>query len=616
MSRTVSPSGAKPYGLARVCRVWRAARSTVYRHRAPPREAPPRRPSPVGPMPGAALVAAIRAALAASPFHGEGHRKAWARLRHAGVRTSKRRVLRLMGTHDLLAPSRAGRLRRCREPGRLDRTFRPPVHPDGSVMQTPSNLLVIMSDEHNPKVAGYAGHPVVATPALDRLAATGTRFAAAYTPSPICVPARAAFATGLPVHRTRAWDNAIAYDGGMPSWHRMLRDRGHHVASIGKLHYRGRPGDDYGLTESILPMHIAGGTGDVTHLVRDPDDVRAIGRKLIEQAGPGESEYTLYDRRVAAAAQVWLRETGAKRHVKPWVLFVSMVAPHFPLTAPPEHYYRYAGRPLPHPKLYGADARPMHPYVAMYRRKSHYDAPMQGEADVYRALAGYFGLVSFLDEQVGKILAALDSAGLSAGTRVVYTSDHGDNLGSRGLWGKATMYEESAGVPLLLGGEGVPAGAVCGTPVTLCDAAATILDAVGAGDAIAEHGLQGASLLRLAGAPTEDRAALSEFHTYGPDAFYMLRTMRHKYVHYVGGPPQLFDLAADPEELADLGASPDAAALRASLEARLRTVVDPEAADRAAKADQAAMIERHGGVAAIRARGPAAFTPAPAEGAQ
>jgi transposase InsO family protein len=108
MSRALSPGTGRPYGLARVCRVWRTARSTVYRHRAPAREAPPRRPGPVGPMPDAALVEAIRAVLAASPFHGEGHRKVWARLRHAGLRTSKCRVLRLMGEHDLLAPTRVG----------------------------------------------------------------------------------------------------------------------------------------------------------------------------------------------------------------------------------------------------------------------------------------------------------------------------------------------------------------------------------------------------------------------------------------------------------------------------------------------------------------------------
>jgi putative transposase len=117
MSRAVSPSGSKPYGLARVCRVWRAARSSVYRHRAPPREAPPRRPGPIGAMPDAALVEAIRAMLAASPFHGEGHRKVWARLRHGGVRTSKRRVLRLTREHGLLAPSRVGAPRGPRSHG-------------------------------------------------------------------------------------------------------------------------------------------------------------------------------------------------------------------------------------------------------------------------------------------------------------------------------------------------------------------------------------------------------------------------------------------------------------------------------------------------------------------
>jgi putative transposase len=108
MSRSVSPSGGRPYGLAQVCRIWRVARATVYRHRLPPPTQPPRRPGPVGPMPDADLVAAIRGVLAASPFHGEGHRKVWARLRHAGLRTSKRRVLRLMREHGLLAPSRVG----------------------------------------------------------------------------------------------------------------------------------------------------------------------------------------------------------------------------------------------------------------------------------------------------------------------------------------------------------------------------------------------------------------------------------------------------------------------------------------------------------------------------
>jgi putative transposase len=108
MSLAASPSSGRPYGLARVCRVWRAARATIYRQRLPPRVEPPRRRGPTGPMPDAALLEAIRAVLAASPFHGEGHRKVWARLRMREVRTSRRRVLRLMHEHGLLAPSRAG----------------------------------------------------------------------------------------------------------------------------------------------------------------------------------------------------------------------------------------------------------------------------------------------------------------------------------------------------------------------------------------------------------------------------------------------------------------------------------------------------------------------------
>jgi choline-sulfatase len=480
---------------------------------------------------------------------------------------------------------------------------------------TPQNLLIIMSDEHNRKIAGHAGHRIVNTPALDALAARGSCFTAAYTPSPICVPARASLATGLPVHRHRAWDNAIAYDGHIQGWAHALRKRGHHVASIGKLHYRGHPDEDYGFAESLLAMHITGGVGDVTHLVRDPDDIRTTGKNLIASAGPGESSYTLYDRQVAAAAQIWLRETGTRRQARPWVLFVSMVAPHFPLTAPPEHYYRYIGQDLPRPKLYDERERPNHAYVRMYARRSDYDTHFNGPADVQRALAGYFGLVSFLDEQIGKILTVLSDTDLADTTRVIYTSDHGDNLGARGLWGKATMYEESAGIPMLVAGKGVPAGSFCETPVTLCDVSATILDAVGAPDAIAELDLPGASLLDLAGRPPKDRTVLSEFHTYGPDAFYMLRGLRHKYVYYVGAPPQLFDLEADPEELTDLGTDPAYAPQRAAFEARLRAILDPELVDQQAKTDQARMAERYGGFEMLRRREKMAFTPPPTVGA-
>ena len=185
-----------------------------------------------------------------------------------------------------------------------------------------TNVLVVMSDEHNPKYLGIAGHPYIATPNLDALAARGTRFTQAYTTCPICVPARAAFATGRYVHEIGYWDNGDAYEGAVPSWHHALRDGGHRVVSIGKLHFRGRPGDDHGFSEEIVPMHVIEGLGDVKGLVRDSIPVRKGGDKMAKYAGPGESPYTVYDREIAARAQVWLHEQGTRDDGKPWVLFV------------------------------------------------------------------------------------------------------------------------------------------------------------------------------------------------------------------------------------------------------------------------------------------------------
>src|SRR5262249_8543552 len=132
------------------------------------------------------------------------------------------------------------------------------------------NLLIIMSDQHNRRMLGSYGHPIVATPNLDRLAMRGALFENAYTPCPVCVPARAAFPTGKYVHQIGTWDNAMAYDGRVPSWHHLLRDRGHHVVSIGKLHFRSKD-DDNGFSDEQIGMHIIDGQGDLLGLIRDED---------------------------------------------------------------------------------------------------------------------------------------------------------------------------------------------------------------------------------------------------------------------------------------------------------------------------------------------------------
>jgi choline-sulfatase len=481
----------------------------------------------------------------------------------------------------------------------------------------PLNLLVLMSDEHNPKFLGAAGHPFIETPNLDALAARGTRFGSAYTTCPICVPARAAFAVGRYIHEIGYWDNADGYDGATPSWHHALRETGHRVVSIGKLHFRGRAGDDHGFSQEIVPMHIVEGIGDVKGLVREDIPKRKGGDKMARRAGPGESSYTAYDRDIAARAQVWLHEEAPKWRDRPWVLFVSFVLPHFPLTAPPHWFYRYWQQDLPMPKLYAPSSRPRHPYLDHYAHTVDYDTHFRDASEVKRAIAGYSGLVSTMDENVGNVLRALHDAGLEENTRVIYTSDHGDNAGARGLWGKSTLYEESAGVPLIMAGPDVPAGRVIDTPVSHIDCAPTILEAAGEAPRVGGRDLPGASLFSVANGSSPTRPVISEYHAIGSvAAAYMLRFGRFKYCHYVAYRPQLFDLVADPEELVDLADDPRHSATLAEGQRLLRAALDPEATNARAKRRQAELLDSFGGREKALARGDLGFTPAPGTAAE
>jgi choline-sulfatase len=477
----------------------------------------------------------------------------------------------------------------------------------------PANLICIMSDEHNKRVLGCYGHPMIRTPNLDRLAARGVRFTNAYTNCPICVPARASFATGQYVHKIRYWDNAIAYDGRVPSWGHRLMAQGHRATSIGKLHYVDSDPKRNGFDEEILPLHIVNGTGDLLGLIREELPRRPGSAKLGPEAGRGESEYTRYDRSIAAATATWLTEEAPKYREKPWALYVGFVSPHFPLIAPPEFYDLYPENEVPWPDMYEPERRPRHPFTDMMRKCLCYDEAFDPPM-VRRAIAAYFGLTSFLDDNVGKILRAVEEAGLADTTRVVYTSDHGDNLGTRGMWGKSTMYEESAGIPLILAGPEVPSGEVCTTPVSLVDMFPTYIDSLGAPFAAEDAALPGHSLLDIARGRVPERTILSEYHAAGSVCgAYMIRHGKYKYVHHVGLPPMLFDLEADPFEREDLGRNGRYGDVVRECEAALRTVVDPEATDRLAKADQAAKIAAHGGAEAIMKLGTFRYSPPPGE---
>lgn len=478
---------------------------------------------------------------------------------------------------------------------------------------TSTNLLFIMSDEHNKHVTGCYGNEVVRTPNIDALAEQGTCFAHAYCNSPICVPSRASFATGRYVHEIHAWDNAAPYTGeDVESWGHRLVEQGHKVTTIGKLHYR-QVGDPTGFPDQRIPMHILEGVGDLFGQLRDEMPVKTVAREHVLSAGPAESEYVRYDRAIGQASARWLKEE-APREEKPWALFVSFTLPHFPFRVPAEYFNRYPLDKLPLPLQSRPEEWPRHPAVVRHRELSGLDQPF-AEETMRRAIAAYYGMVTFLDEQIGIVLKALDEAGLRDTTRIIYTSDHGDLIGEHGLWFKSSMYEGSVSVPLIMCGPDIPRAKVVTTNVSLVDGFPTIVEAVGAKFRPQDADLPGRSLLQIANEADHDRTVFSEYHTvYTARGVYMTRTPRYKYVYYVGLPPQLFDLESDPDERHDLADDPAYADVLATCERELRSIVDPVAVDEEARADQQRRIQAAGGKEAVIAAGvKVPYTPAPDE---
>lgn len=459
------------------------------------------------------------------------------------------------------------------------------------------NLLIIISDEHRKDAMGCVGHPIVKTPHLDALAARGAVFENAYTPSPMCVPTRASIACGDHVHKIGNWDSATPYDGKRRSWMRHLRDAGVEVTSIGKLHFRSGEVDN-GFTKEILPMHVVGGVGWAVGLLRENPPEYTSAAELAQDVGAGSSTYTDYDLAITEAAENWLKDKGNAD--KPWAAFVSLVSPHYPLIAPQEYYDMYDPAKIDLPVGYHKGSHPEHSELKNVAKFFDYDRYFD-EEKMRKAKVAYYGLTSFMDNCVGRILAALEDSGQAEDTVVVYVSDHGDMMGDLGFWTKQVMYEASVGVPMIAAGPGIAAGKRVNTGTSLLDLAATAVEVAGVAHDDQSRALPGQSLREIArNADDPERTIFSEYHDGGSTTgTFMVRWQHWKFVYYVGHAAQLFDLSNDPKELRNLAVEGvnDAKILAAweEGERRLRAICDPEAVNAACFEDQRRRIEQLGG---------------------
>ena len=467
-------------------------------------------------------------------------------------------------------------------------------------MPKSTNLIFFLSDNHARSMLGCYGHPMVHTPNLDWISETGVRFDNAYCASSLCCPSRAAIATGLYPHQTGYWDNGIIYDGKHPSWHGRLRDMGTAAVAIGKLHYLS--GEiEQGFSDEIVTMHIVEGTGDLIGFLRATDEgvpERPSFRQMYAKSGIGEAPYQNYDRDVTARAVDWLKNEAPKEK-RPWTLLVSYASPHPPFTVPERFYNMYPLKDVPMPVQWDTANRPDHAALNHIRRVDCLEKPVN-EDFVRRTVAGYCGLISHVDEQIGEVIEAARDGNLLDTTNLLYTSDHGEAAGNHGMFGKSTLYEHSLGVPLIMRGPSIPKGRVVKEIVSHVDLFDTILETVGSAEKEGNHQRSGTSLWPAIRGETKARIGFSEVHVKSTkNAAYMIRDDNMKLIYHVDAPKQLFDLQTDPMETQDLADDPAYAEMIIRLEIELRKIIDPEAINANAKADQLTRAKNHGGPEAI-----------------
>jgi arylsulfatase A-like enzyme/enamine deaminase RidA (YjgF/YER057c/UK114 family) len=426
------------------------------------------------------------------------------------------------------------------------------------------NVLLLLSDDQRPDTIAALGNRLIQTPNLDRLVRAGTTFTRAVSPNPLCVPSRAEILTGCTGFRNGVLPGfSSQLDSKLVLWPEAMRRGGYHTWYTGKWHTSGRP-TTRGYDES-RGLFAAGGPAG-------PPRRDALGREITGYVGfafQSDDGRTLPElgmgltpetpARIADAAIELLR----RKSEQPFFLHVNFTAPHDPLLPPAETASRYDPKALPLPGNYLAE----HPFDhGNLRGRDEQLWPWPRTPRMVRdELALYYAVITDLDAQVGRILAALDETGQADRTIVVFASDQGLAIGSHGLRGKQNMYEHTVGVPLIVSGPGLPRDRRVRAPVYLRDLYPTLCELTGVAVPPGVEGTSRAGVLR-GGADEGDRLVFGYFM----DVQRMVRGDRWKLIRYPkAGREQLFDLDADPLEQHDLSAESRFAAVRAELGAEL-----------------------------------------------
>lgn len=453
------------------------------------------------------------------------------------------------------------------------------------------NILLVMSDEHNAGVTGCYGNNIVRTPVLDSLARRGVTFESCYCNSPLCVPSRLSFIAGKYISRIGAWSNSCWLPtGDYPSLARILNSSGYESYLCGKMHFdRTRR---YGFTEIGGNMNNATKKGKGSR--RAPDNLApkdGISGRFDQFHTAEDSSVLTHDRKVTAGTIEFLQNREATD--KPFFLIAGYLAPHFPLIVPERYWKPYEGK-VPMPKIPAGhlESQPLN-YKHLRIGFNVEDVP---DDVVRKGRELYYGLTQWLDEEIGKVLKVLEDSEVADDTVVIYTTDHGENIGEHGLWWKNCLYEHASRVPLIISWPARWRGTQRRTKAcSLVDVTQTVAEL---GRAKVPGDWNGQSLvpwLDNSNAKWKD-FAISEYYAHNIASGYaMLRMGKYKYVYHT--PPdaaraaerELYDLGADPGEFNNLAGRPEHSDRIAAMHAFLTDELgeDPDKTEQRCRADYA-----------------------------
>jgi choline-sulfatase len=411
------------------------------------------------------------------------------------------------------------------------------------------NLLLICSDQHRYDTLGCYGNLQVETPALDRLARNGAVFENTYCNGPLCVPSRMSFLTGLLPSECEVLTNGDVLDSRRPTFAHMLSWGGYRTALAGRMHFLG-PDQHHGfmerLTGDVFPYAVYS-TLEKPYAPLEGRLGNGASAQPVKVSGSGSTNRIDYDRAVNTDACNWLRKYAAGGGDSPFMMTVGYWDPHPPYIAPKQYYSKYTGF---EPSFMSRESS-LHPFLEG-RREQIRAFELPEEAHI-RAVRAYYGLVSFIDDQVGELIDTLESEGLLDNTAILYFSDHGEMLGDFGLWAKNCFFEPSVKVPMILSLPGKDGkGKRVNSPVSLVDLLPTLSELTG----ISYTGFhRGESILPLlAHDDRYERPVYSEYYPSGSGrGCRMIRRGKWKYIRYGGYEErELYDVEADPKETVNM----------------------------------------------------------------